>query len=170
MSRWSSLMEKCYSQLAGKTRYCLCRGRWISGMEVWCRRTETRKWSRDNRVTRNKIWCMMSSPYPSAQVVQYMASGLKGKEPTAACWYSPQTVVLNFGDGVMQADWKVQAVKGRQSHSGQFELIDGRTISSCTDSRSPQLFATNRGDVSDSFLLVVNDVLTKWIVTLHITR
>ena len=104
---------------------------------------------------------MMSSPYPSAQVVQYMASGLKGKEPTAACWYLPQMVVLNFGDGVMQADRKVQAVKGQQSHSGQFELIDGRTISSCTDSRSPQLFATNRGDMSNSFLLVVNDVLTK---------
>ena len=30
--------------------------------------------------------------YPSAQVVQCMASGSKGKEPTAACCYSPQTV------------------------------------------------------------------------------
>lgn len=51
--------------------------------------------------------------------------------------------MLNFGDGVMQADQKVQVVKGRQSYSGQFKLIDGHTISSCMDSHSPQLFATN---------------------------
>ena len=43
----------------------------------------------------------------------------------------------------------------------EFDLNDGRTILSGTDSRSPQLFAINRGDVSDYFLLVFNDVLTE---------
>ena len=43
------------------------------------------------------------------------------------------------------------------------DLIDGRMISSLTDSRSPshQLIVPSRGDVSSLFPTVSNNVLTK---------